>query len=191
MSAPEARAPDATLRCPRDQTSLDPVAVGSIGIYRCSSCAGTWYPRDRLRMLKDRESHGDYRWIDVDLWKEAQHFRLESEQRYRCPRDGTALITVRYGEGNVAVNFCAECRGIWLDKGEYDVILAWLEKKVDSASIEDYLDDVREELVEVFTSGEGPVEELKDLGKVLYLLELRFLLEHPRIERILDSLRLP
>jgi len=165
--------------------------VGAIQVYRCSSCGGTWCPRDRLRLLKDRESHGDYRWIDVDLWKEAQHFRLESEPRYRCPLDGTALTTVRYGEGNVAVDVCSRCRGIWLDKGEYDAILAWLEEKVDSASVEDYLDDVREELVGVFTGPEGPVEEIKNFGKVLYLLELRFMLEHPRIEQILDSLRLP
>jgi Zn-finger nucleic acid-binding protein len=142
-------------------------------------------------MLKDREDSGDYRWIDVDLWKEAQHFRVESEHRYQCPEDGESMTTVRYGDADVAVDFCPKCGGIWLDKGEYDAILAWLQTKVDASSVDDYLEDLREELVEVLTGPEGPIEELRDLSKVLYLLELRWFVEHPRVQALVDRLRLP
>lgn len=142
-------------------------------------------------MLKDRESHGDYRWIDVDLWKEAQHFGVEPEHRYRCPQDGEPMTTVRYGETNVALDFCTRCEGIWLDRGEYDAILAHLEEKVDASDVGDYADDLREELVEVLRGPQGPAQELKDLSKVLYLLELRWFVEHPRIKALVDSLRLP
>ena len=40
----------------------------------------------------------------------------------RCPNDGTALvITERAG---VEIDYCPECRGVWLDRGELDKIIA-------------------------------------------------------------------
>jgi Zn-finger nucleic acid-binding protein len=38
-----------------------------------------------------------------------------------CPNDGTTLqMTERQG---VEVDYCPDCRGVWLDKGELDKIL--------------------------------------------------------------------
>ncbi|WP_299685913.1 zf-TFIIB domain-containing protein [uncultured Tateyamaria sp.] len=39
----------------------------------------------------------------------------------KCPIDGTALvITDRSG---VEIDYCPQCRGVWLDRGELDKIL--------------------------------------------------------------------
>ena len=39
-----------------------------------------------------------------------------------CPVDGTELImTERYG---VEIDYCPKCRGVWLDRGELDKIIA-------------------------------------------------------------------
>ena len=39
----------------------------------------------------------------------------------RCPIDGTALvITDRTG---VEIDYCPQCRGVWLDRGELDKII--------------------------------------------------------------------
>lgn len=39
----------------------------------------------------------------------------------KCPIDGTALVmTDRAG---VEIDYCPECRGVWLDRGELDKII--------------------------------------------------------------------
>lgn len=39
----------------------------------------------------------------------------------KCPIDGTALvITDRSG---VEIDYCPQCRGVWLDRGELDKII--------------------------------------------------------------------
>ena len=39
----------------------------------------------------------------------------------KCPIDGTALVmTDRAG---VEIDYCPECRGVWLDRGELDKIV--------------------------------------------------------------------
>ncbi len=93
-----------------------------------------------------------------------------------------------YGESAILVDICGHCGGTWLDKGEYDRIVERLEKVVDSSTVDDYLKDVREEFREVIDGSESPGSELSDPSKVLYLLELRFTIEHPAVQSFLDAL---
>ena len=143
-----------------------------------------WFDRDELRVLKDREGNGDYQWVHVDLWKDTDKFRARRQQRYSCPKDATLMTTVHYGDSNVAVDVCPTCHGVWLDKEDYREIIRYLEETVDSSSAEDYLKDVRNELVQVFEGRESPLGALKDVGKILYLLQLRFTVEHPTLAEI-------
>lgn len=40
----------------------------------------------------------------------------------KCPIDGTTLLIAdRHG---VEIDYCPECRGVWLDRGELDKIIA-------------------------------------------------------------------
>lgn len=177
--------------CPKGHGSLRRVAVGSIRIDRCGECGGSWYDKGELRLLKDREAQGDYCWIDFDLWRDVDKFRAARQQRYQCPKDGRQMTTVHYGEAPITVDICSECRGVWLDRDEYDEITAYLEKMVNTTSVGDYLKDLRDEFLEVFTGPEGPISEMKDLDRVLYLLQLRFVVERPGLTRVLNALRLP
>jgi Zn-finger nucleic acid-binding protein len=174
--------------CPKCHQALETVTISRVRVNRCPKCAGTWYDKDELRVLKDKESRGDYSWVDVDLWKDIDEFRARRQQRYSCPRDGSPMTTVHYGDSSIAVDICSECRGIWLDKEEYGEILRYLENTVDSKSAQDYLKDMREELVEVLEGRETPLGAIGDLGKILYMLELRFVIDHPRLARIASAL---
>ncbi|MER3412095.1 MAG: hypothetical protein C4305_07260 [Thermoleophilia bacterium] len=43
----------------------------------------------------------------------------------QCPVDGTALaMAERHG---VEIDYCPQCRGVWLDRGELDKIIAQAE----------------------------------------------------------------
>jgi Zn-finger nucleic acid-binding protein len=175
------------MNCPNCHQTLEGVGVGGIRIDRCPNCQGTWFDKDQLRVLKNREDGGDYHWLNVDLWKDIDKFRARQQQRYSCPKDGHPMTTVHYGESDVAVDVCSTCQGVWLDKEEYRQIISYLEEAVDSSSAGDYLNDIRQELVQVFEGRESPLGALKDVGKILYLLELRFTVEHPTLAKLAVS----
>ncbi len=174
--------------CPKGHGALKTIPIGSIHIDRCASCGGFWYDVGELRLLKDKEASGDYSWIDFDLWKEGDKFRADKQERYACPRGGHPLTSVQYGQSAVVVDICSECEGVWLDADEYERIVAYLGEMVNAQTSGDYLKDVRDEFVDIFRGPEGPISELKHLGRVLYLLQLRFAVEHPSLRAFLNSL---
>jgi Zn-finger nucleic acid-binding protein len=169
------------VKCPKSHSSLESVEVGGVKIERCPRCEGMWFDRNELRVLKDREDNGDYQWLDVDLWRDMDKFRARKQQRYACPKDGTPMTTVHYADSDIAVDVCSMCKGMWLDKEEYHEIIRYLEEVVDGSSAEDYLKDLRDEFVQAVEGRESPIGVLKDVGKILYLLELRFEVEHPTL----------
>jgi uncharacterized protein len=175
--------------CPNGHASLRERRIGDVRVDKCATCGGSWYDRGELRLLKDRESGGVYRWLDVELWKDRSAFKRTDRSRVRCPRDRTPLVTVKYGDSAVAADVCDKCHGVWLERNEFDAILKDLRRRVDTTTADDYVRDLRDELREVFGGPEGPLSELADVAKVASLLQLRFVIEHPAL---LDALqRLP
>lgn len=53
--------------------------------------------------------------------------RLKELHHMHCPKCGQKLVTERYGE-NTDVDVCPGCRGLWLDAGELEGILASAKK---------------------------------------------------------------
>ncbi len=55
----------------------------------------------------------------------------------RCPRDCAALV--RTDRSGVEVDYCPECRGVWLDRGELDQII----RRSGEQGFDDYESPVR------------------------------------------------
>lgn len=55
----------------------------------------------------------------------------------RCPRDCAALV--RADRSGVEVDYCPECRGVWLDRGELDQII----RRSGERGFDDYESPVR------------------------------------------------
>jgi len=175
--------------CPKCTVPTEEVEIKSVKVDRCPECGGAWYDQGELQRRKDVESHGDYRWLDVDLWQDAEKVAVDEHSSGKCPVDGASLATVRYGEPEIVVEVCPLCFGIWLDRGEYEKIIAHLEEKVDSETFAQYLGDAGEEFVEIFSGEKGVKSELSDLAKVFHLLRLRFAVEHPTLVTIKEAIR--
>ncbi len=64
--------------------------------------------------------------LDAELRKElrakadAARAAQIAADRNKCPRDGTALL-VRESH-HVVIDYCPTCEGIWLDKGELEIL---------------------------------------------------------------------
>jgi Zn-finger nucleic acid-binding protein len=99
------------MHCPKCHQELEKVSLNDVKVSRCPECGGSWYDKDELRVLKDHESHGDYAWIDLDLWKDVDKFRARRQQRYSCPRDGQPMTTVHYGDSSMR-SMCSNCEAV-------------------------------------------------------------------------------
>jgi hypothetical protein len=66
--------------------------------------------------------------LDAELRKElrakadAERAAQVAADRNKCPRDGTALVTKE--SHHVTIDVCPTCDGIWLDKGELEILAA-------------------------------------------------------------------
>jgi hypothetical protein len=66
--------------------------------------------------------------VDADLRKQlraqadAERAARIAAERNKCPRDGSALVPTQ--SGPVTIDQCPTCEGIWLDKGELQLLAA-------------------------------------------------------------------
>lgn len=66
--------------------------------------------------------------VDADLRKElrakadAERAQRIAAERNKCPRDGATLVSRESSQ--VVIDQCPQCEGIWLDKGELEILAA-------------------------------------------------------------------
>jgi Zn-finger nucleic acid-binding protein len=104
------------MQCPKCQTdSLTPTTVREISVDRCTACHGVWFDAQELPALLYEE----YRDL-TPLHGEASS-AAQDEKLGKCPRDATPLLRM-YSAINpaVIVDTYLQCRGIWLDGGEFE-----------------------------------------------------------------------
>ncbi len=165
--------------CPLCNIKLHNALLSGVDIDYCPRCYGLWFEEDELQSAKD-EKDRNLRWLDIDLWRDKTRFRI-SRQHKLCPFDRMPLYEVRYGDSIVKVDVCNLCHGVWLDRGEFKGIIAYLQEKGEHATLYHYLRNLKEELWEVFYGPELLREELLDFLTVLKLLRYKFAVQYPHL----------
>jgi len=122
--------------------------------------------------------------MDFELWKHEDRFRA-SERHVDCPKCGTSLVSIDYDRTGVEVDFCARCRGVWLDSGELEKIIVNLSEELLTKDVSDYVRASLEEARELVTGPESVVSEWRDLSTVLRMLSYRLLSDNPTVGRLL------
>jgi Zn-finger nucleic acid-binding protein len=100
------------------------------------------------------------------------------------------MLQIAYGDTGVTVDYCHDGHGIWLDKGEFEAIVAALETEVISTDASEYVRASLQEARELFAGEEGFVSEWRDFLTVTRLLQYRVLAEHPRLAELLVALQI-
>jgi Zn-finger nucleic acid-binding protein len=108
------------MKCPKCGTeTFKPVSVQGVDVERCSSCTGTWFDARELSQLLAE----DARYV-ATLRRGSVKEQLAGKKGF-CPRDGSDLLRVYSSiDRSVILDACSECRGIWLDGGEFDKLFA-------------------------------------------------------------------
>ncbi len=172
------------MQCPNcKKKTLERVNLLGADIEYCTECYGLWFDENELRQVKDKED--EYlNWVDVDLWKDKKKFEISKTNRL-CPRCRMPLYEVDYDSSKVKVDICNVCKGVWLDRGEFEGIIEYLKEKCDYEVLNHLSKNVLEELWEVFSGPEKMREEISDFITILRLFLYKFREQHPYIATVI------
>ncbi|MGH7239918.1 MAG: zf-TFIIB domain-containing protein, partial [Candidatus Saccharimonadales bacterium] len=134
--------------CPNGHGVMEQAMFHEVEVDYCPTCLGIWFDADELTYAKN---NADYQlnWLDFDIWRHKEKFEA-LESSHRCPVCRIPLARLAYDNSSVRIDFCKNCRGIWLDRGEFKQIMVYLKKKADYEILHHYTKNLIKQLWEVF-----------------------------------------
>lgn len=97
------------MNCPRCTVALEWKPGKGTGVNCCPECQGLWL--DNSALNKARQAGEAY------LPDDSGTLHGSKVSAISCPNDGSGLCT--FTHRGVEVDACPECKGLWLDKGEW------------------------------------------------------------------------
>jgi Zn-finger nucleic acid-binding protein len=125
--------------------------------------------------------------MDIDLWRDKKKFQVSRRDKH-CPVDRAGLLEIKYDGSKTKIDFCKMCGGIWLDRGEFKQIMNYLKSKSDYEILHHYTKNLVSQLWEVFSGPETFRSELEDFLMLLKLFNYKFIIQHPRLNMLIDDL---
>jgi Zn-finger nucleic acid-binding protein len=175
------------MKCPRCDKALKTRTIETVEIDECVGCNGIWFDQDELRKAKD-ETNPDLNWMDFELWKHQDRFHVAAKP-IKCPKCKEEMVAIDYDKTKVEIDYCIECKGVWLDAGEFEKIIDALTEELSTKSASEYVKDTLEEAKNIITGSEPSISEWKDFLTVLRMLEYRILSENPRVAKALTDIQ--
>jgi hypothetical protein len=174
--------------CPKCGSSLNQYSIFSMSFEGCPNCKGIWLIKDELRKLKNKVDDGYLRWMNDEIDNLEKSGAVSSN--LPCPKCRTIkMISVVFGSSKIVADWCPNCHGVWLDRGAFEAIVAYLNKERAEVRPEALEKKFAEDLRKVLTGApEGRIEELRDAGSVLHALLNAAIFEHPDLFRICMSM---
>lgn len=170
--------------CPRDKTSLNCYEIFSMPFEGCPKCKGIWLVQDELRKLKNQVDDGSLRWMNDEIENLEKSGAVASD--LKCPKGHGNMVSVVFGNSKVVADWCAVCHGIWLDRGEFEKIVDYLEDESSAVNPKILEKQLLEDLRKVWRGApEGRLEELRDAGSALRALLNASIFEHPDLFRVM------
>ena len=167
------------MKCPICSVGLERKLVKEIEIDECPECRGVWFEDDELRKAKD-SADSDLNWMDFEVWKHKEKFKA-APRNLGCPKCSGSLVCIDYDNTGVEIDCCPECKGTWLDKGEFKKIIDSLEQELNAKSFPCYIRESIQQAKEIVTGPESFLSEWNDFVAVLRLMQHRFFVEHPTL----------
>lgn len=91
------------------------------------------------------------------------------------------MVAIYYADTGVEIDYCPQCQGTWLDKGEFEKIIDALHSELVTKNMSDYVKASLREEKEIMTGPESFISEWKDFTTVLQMFQYRFFIENPKL----------
>ena len=174
-------------KCPVDGTTLDLYSVFSMELEGCPKCHGMWLFKDELRKLKNKTEEGRLHWLNDEIDNIEKTAAIPTDRS--CPKDdGGKLLSVVFGKSSIIIDWCPKCHGMWLDRGEFDSIIEYLNAEAVSATPKDVEEEIAKDLKKLWKGGpESRVAEAADIAAAVTALINFTIFEHPTLFRLLTN----
>lgn len=129
--------PGVTRACPRDKTTLHEQRAGRVNVDVCLQCHGTFLDGLELRRVIGEQG--------LALALGSEHGA--NPEKVVCPACGASMFLDTVGD--VELDHCPECLGVWLDAGEIERLAAralLLAARAAKVHLEETLSDAAAEL---------------------------------------------
>ena len=167
------------MKCPVCSVAMDSKTAQNIEIDECPKCRGSWFQDDELRRAKD-SADPDLNWMDFEVFKHPDRFKA-APANLPCPKCSGSLVCIEYDNTGVEIDCCPQCKGIWLDKGEFNKITEALTDELLTKSFSDYVKASLQEAKEILTGPESFLSEWRDFTTVCRMMNYRLLVANPRL----------
>jgi Zn-finger nucleic acid-binding protein len=175
-----------TRQCPDCESPLTKKNLDPVRIDECPNCSGIFFESDEFRQTKDA-ADSDLEWMDFDVFQ-VDECHTKSSTR-KCPGCQLSMVMVNYATTGVEIEACARCKAIWLDKGEFQKILAALESEANAKDTLGHLKSTFQEGMELLNGPESLVSEWKDFTKACQFLGRRCVVENPNLSSAISALQ--
>lgn len=167
--------------CPACGNALARYTVFSLDFEGCPKCKGTWLVSDELRKLKNREADGSLRWLNAEIENIDKASAIPTKRPcVKCA--GVNMISVIFGNSSVVIDWCPNCHGIWLDRGAFDAITAYLKDERAHAQPKEIEKQAAADVKHAVTGGpESRLDELRDAKAAVSALISATIFEHPKL----------
>lgn len=174
--------------CPACGNALSLYTVFSLDFEGCSKCKGVWLVSDELRKLKNREADGSLRWLNDEIESIDKASAIPTKRPcIKCA--GVNMISVIFGNSSIVIDWCPNCHGIWLDRGAFDAITAYLEDERAHAQPKEIEKHAAADIKHAVSGGpESRLDELRDAKSALSTLISATIFEHPKFYDFMANL---
>ena len=174
-------------KCPVCGKNLNHYTIFSMDFEGCPGCKGIWLVKDELRRLKNKVQDGSLRWLNDEI-ENIEKTSVIATKRPCVRCKSVKMVSVVFGKSSIVIDWCPECHGMWLDRGEFDSITEYLRHElggVRPAAVEgELLKDVRR----VWSGGpESRFEEVLDAKGAAAALINATIFEHPDLFKLCMS----
>ena len=165
--------------CPTCGHYLAVYALAPIEFEACPHCHGLWLEKQTLKELKNKESEGQLHWLNREVENIGRAAAVPSG-RQCVKQPGQPMFSVVFGGSSVVIDWCPECDGIWMDGGDFDSIVRYLDEEARLAT----KDDLKREI-----SADVDEGKIADASAAATALLNTTIFEHPRLVEFFNSLR--
>jgi Zn-finger nucleic acid-binding protein len=109
------------LTCLKCTSVLDKARVEDVEVDVCPACGGLWLDHGEVERLS-RKMHGELERLRRLLKTKSTPPAVPSEVQTACPACTGPVKEVMLGD--IHVDFCTRCKGLFLDRGELDGAVA-------------------------------------------------------------------
>ncbi|HVB85644.1 MAG TPA: zf-TFIIB domain-containing protein [Candidatus Dormibacteraeota bacterium] len=167
--------------CPACGHSLNEYKAFSMLFEGCPKCKGIWLVKDELRKLKNKVEDGSLRWVNTEI-ENIEKTSVISTQRPCVTCETTKLVSVKFGKSSVLIDWCPQCHGMWLDRGEFETITEYLKKELLREHPKDIEKEITSDLKRVWSGGpESRLNEALDAKAAVSALLSTSIFEHPAL----------